>query len=281
MIQLSQVCIKRGGRSILRQLSFQIQPGQVTTVLGKNGAGKTTLLEALNGQLPIHSGELFWDGARLCNPDPVEMAGRRAVLSQHVQLSFPIRVFELVEMGAYARYQQLTARERRTLVDRILEQADLTAFRRRNFQQLSGGEKQRVLLAKCLTQLACSRHVYPHQYLFLDEPTNSLDIEQQYRLLAQVRALALEQRIGVLAILHDLNLAAQCSDEILLLKDGLIRYQGAPHRVLQEKHLKDVFDIHSIVGQHPLLDCPHITILPYAINSQSETTTDRTESSAA
>lgn len=281
MIQVRQLQVKRGSRTILEKLNFQIRPGKITTVLGKNGTGKTTLLETMTGRLPFAKGEMLWDGVIMREISPLDMAARRAVLSQQMEMNFPIKVAALVEMGMYARYHQLSRKERRKFLNDALERLHISHFRDRYFHQLSGGERQRVLMAKCLTQLACSREGYTHQYLFLDEPTNSLDIEQQYRLLAQVRELAREQQLGVLAILHDINLAAQCSDEVLLLKDGGIRYQGSPEATLTEKSLQDVFDIHTTVGQHPLLDRPLITILPYEVYNHPQTTTGGTQSATA
>ncbi|MCB0629389.1 MAG: ATP-binding cassette domain-containing protein [Saprospiraceae bacterium] len=272
MIQVQDVYVNRGARRVLRQLNCCIGPGKVTTVMGRNGAGKTTLLEAMTGRLPIVEGRIVWDDMLLQRISPVEMAGRRAVLSQQLQLNFPLRVEELVEMGTYSRHRDLSRYQRSVIIDEVMVRLDLEQFIGRYFHQLSGGERQRVLLAKCLAQLNCSRHLYSHQYLFLDEPTNSLDIEQQYYLLAQVRQLAREQQIGILAILHDINLAAQCSDEILLLKEGTIRYRGSPERVLTEKSLKDIFNINTTIGRHPVTDGPLITILPYEVCNRTETT---------
>lgn len=281
MIEINQLQVKRGKRTILQQLNFQLLPGQVTTVLGKNGAGKSTLLETITGRLPFAAGQIHWDGVAFPKISTVEMAFRRAVLSQQVEMNFPIKVAELVEMGMYARFDQLSRKQRKLILGQTMEQFDLQPFFHRYFHQLSGGERQRVLMAKCLTQLACSRDLCPNQYLFLDEPTNSLDIEQQYRLLAQVRELAHNQQLGVLAILHDINLAAQCSDNVLLLKDGRIRYQGSPEEALTEKSLRDVFNIHATVGRHPVLDRPLITILPYEVYNHSQTTTGGTQSATA
>lgn len=270
MIQVTQLGIRRGNKSIIHGISFEVQPGKITAILGPNGAGKTTLLEGLTGRLPAAAGQIVWDGQPLREISASEQAGRRAVLSQKLQLNFPMEVFDLVEMGTYPQYRQLKTSERRRLVNRTLEQLDLQDFRKRSFQQLSGGEQQRVLLAKCMAQLASSSSRYDHQYLFLDEPTNNLDIEQQYRLMAQVKKLAAAQGLGIVAIVHDLNLAAQFADHLLLLKNGTVLTQGAPNEVLTTEVIKNAFNVHSIIRRHPVLDRPLITVIPHEIHHRSE-----------
>lgn len=272
MIQVKQLDIRRGSKLIISGISFEVHPGKITAVLGANGAGKTTLLESLTGRLPFAAGRIQWDGLSLREISAQEQAGRRAVLSQKLELNFPVNVFDLVEMGTYAQYRHLKTSERQKLVNRVLEQLDLQDFRDRSFQQLSGGEQQRVLLAKCITQLASSSARFEHQYLFLDEPTNNLDIEQQYRLMARVKTLVREQKLGVLAIVHDLNLAAQFADHLVLIKNGKILFQGTPNDVMTTDVLQATFNIHSIIRRHPLLDCPLITVIPYEIHNQSKST---------
>jgi iron complex transport system ATP-binding protein len=162
-------------------------------------------------------------------------------------------------MGCYYRYHDLTATERHRLVATQLENLQLAAFAERRFDTLSGGERQRVLLAKCLVQLAANRTTRTSRYLLLDEPTAALDIAQQYRFLELAVRLARERGIGILAILHDLNLAARFADRLLLLRDGRPVVSGSPAEVLTPEWIAAAFSVDCIVQPHPHLNIPLIT----------------------
>jgi iron complex transport system ATP-binding protein len=182
MIDIQNITIQKGKKIIVQNASFQIQKGQITVVIGRNGAGKSTLLEALTGSNLIQSGSILWDNEQLETLDLKQLATRRAVLSQKVEITFSVRVSELVEMGCYACKTPLLQQKINTLVQHALKEVDMLTFQNRDFRTLSGGEQKRVLLAKAIVQLNCSNWANVNKYLFLDEPTASLDIEQQFKL---------------------------------------------------------------------------------------------------
>ena len=262
MLRVQHIAVRRGKTDIVRDVSFDIKPGKITVILGQNGAGKSTLLEALTGKYPLAAGDIDWDGLPLIALDSKELALRRAVLSQQSHVAFPITVEDLVAMGCYAAHRSIAQVQIDAMVQLALRTVDMLSFSERMYASLSGGEQKRVMLAKCLVQLATGQEANLNKYLFLDEPTSSLDVQQQYKLISIIRALVSSQNIGVCAILHDINLAAQFADEILLLKAGEIHALGTPSKVLTPDALHETFGIRTIINTHPTLSCPHITTLP-------------------
>ncbi|MEL7222916.1 MAG: ATP-binding cassette domain-containing protein, partial [Bacteroidota bacterium] len=170
-----------------------------------------------------------------------------------------ITVEEVIEIGSYNHYQEITQKERSSLVVSVMERLELMDFRHRLFPTLSGGEKKRVLLAKCLVQLQLGQKNVTSQYLLLDEPTAALDVAQQYRFMELATALAKERGIGVLAILHDLNLAARFADQIILLNDSEVVAAGAVKEVLTKEMIATVFSVESFIQPHPHFNIPLIT----------------------
>ncbi|MEM7575567.1 MAG: heme ABC transporter ATP-binding protein [Bacteroidota bacterium] len=264
MIRVQDLSFKRGGKEILSKLNFQAAAGEISVILGKNGAGKSTVLNCLCGNFNDYEGTINWDGQDLKNFSLKEQAKRRAVLAQSMELSFQLSVYDVIEMGCYGQYDRFSSKERRQLIEEVANQFQLSSFLDRDFLSLSGGEKKRVLLAKCLIQLKVGAITEKRQYLLLDEPTAALDLEQQNLLLQFIKELVRKEGLGVIAVLHDLNLAAQLADQLILLKQGKVHTCGSPEQVLQPAIIQDVFDIDCLIQRHPSLDCPLITTLPYA-----------------
>lgn len=260
MIKLKNISVVKGQKQILKDVSFCLKPGQISVVLGTNGAGKSTLLETLSANNKLSAGSIQWEGEDLNELKLNKLAQKRAVLSQSLHVNFPIEIAELVEMGAYAN-PDLSAKENERLVIQALQTVDMLDFIHRDYNTLSGGEQKRIQLAKCIVQLQSGANSNTNQYLLLDEPTASLDIRQQYKLLEIVKTIVKKQKIGVFAILHDINLAAQFADEILLMKSGEILFQGTPQTTLTNQHLKTILNIDVLVQQHPVYDCPYIFTL--------------------
>lgn len=252
MLAAHHVSYALAGRYLLSEVSVAVTPGELLAVIGPNGAGKSTLLKVLCGDLSPSSGEVTLEGRPLALWSHREQAKRRALLSQSSSLTFPFRVFEVVLMG---RNPHLVGREGprdHRIAEAALARVALQALAQRAYPTLSGGEQQRVQLARALAQVwegAASR------YLLLDEPTNNLDLAHQHQALAIARQLAREG-VGVLAVLHDLNLAAQYADKILMLCRGRVRALGSPQEVLTSETLCTTFEIPVVVTRHPCLDCP-------------------------
>lgn len=262
MVQAQSISVRKGATTIVQQASLDIPLGQLTVALGRNGAGKSTLLEALTGNNPTAGGQVSWDGVPQHQLSRRAMARKRAVLSQQVSINFPITVQQLAEMGTYAACDTLDDHALQHIVQQALSEVGATAWRHRAFNSLSGGEQKRVLLAKALIQLRSTQPTGDApQYLFLDEPTASLDVEQQFELLELVKRLAQERGIGVFAILHDLNLAAQFADQVVLLQRGKVVFTGTPAAAFTPERLAAVFGIPAIVQPHPTCNCPYIITL--------------------
>lgn len=263
MISVDNISVKKGSKLILDEVSADVRPGRFTVILGMNGAGKSTLLKAINHQEKLKAGMIRWNGKRLSGIKPAQLARKRAVLSQSFTPGFPMQVSDLVEMGCYPFQKEVGQKERKRLVFEAIEEVGMTAFYDRDFSSLSGGEQKRVLLAKCLVQLHCgSMDEIPDKYLFLDEPTAAIDIHHSYKILNLVKDWTRLKGVGVLAILHDLNMAAQFADYVIIMQRGKVVCQGSPDEAFQSEHLEEYLGIKSIIREHPVFKCPHITTLP-------------------
>jgi iron complex transport system ATP-binding protein len=255
MLQVRELTVAYGERTAVDRVSLQLTPGRLVAVVGPNGAGKSTLLRAVNGSLKPFSGEIVLDGKALESYTRRAISRRIAVVAQEADLRFPITVLEFVLGGRYA--WAVTAAwgwetERDLSVTRdVLHETELTELEGRFMDELSGGERQRCLLARALATEA--------PLLLLDEPTANLDLAHQANILALVRSRCNEREAAALVITHDLNLAAQYADQILLLKQGMTVAAGEPEAVLTPGLLKQVFEVDVLVDSHPVTGVPRIT----------------------
>ena len=227
-------------------------------LVGPNGAGKSSLLRHPGGGWGPHAGTVSLKGERLAAYAPGTLERHRAVLSQSVHVAFPFTVAEVVAMGAPDRRGAALD----ALVESALAQADLAAFGHRVITTLSGGEQQRTHLARVLVQLACGEARDGPGLLLLDEPTASLDLRHQLDVLDAVRRCA-ERGVAVIAVLHDLNLAALFADRIIVLHGGRIAAAGRPHDTITEATLARVFGVAASVGHAPPPGMPFV--LPQTI----------------
>lgn len=257
MIKIHDISVQLNRKKILQHINLDIEPGEVVAVVGANGAGKSTLLKVVAGDITVQKGSVSINNQLLSDWTSKELAGVRGVLSQNVQLSFALTVLETVLLGRFPFYQKESSAQSRKVAYWALQQVNLEGFEQRNMLTLSGGEQQRVHFARILTQLY-EPHANP-KYLLLDEPIASLDVAQQHSLLALSQHLAHIKQYGVLIILHDINLAAQYADRIVLLKAGHIVAVGKPEVVLTTENIEEVFDIQSVVTRHPVYNCPLVT----------------------
>lgn len=247
-----------GAKPILSDVSLPIRPGEVLAVIGPNGAGKSTLLHLLSGTIKPQSGEVSLDGRPLRQWRPVDLAKRRAVLPQTPLLNFPFRVLDVVLLGRSPFAGQAARQEDLRIAAAALHEADAVHLAERIYPTLSGGERQRVQLARVLTQVwpaACDTAgegsgKHESLYLLLDEPTNNLDIAHQQTTLASARRLT-DHGHGVLAVLHDPNLAAFYADRVCILKDGEIMAEGIPDTVITERNFEAAFGLRVTVMRHP------------------------------
>lgn len=236
LLTADRVTLSAGGRRLLDTVSLRLQPGELHVLLGANGAGKSCLLRLLAGDRRPDSGEVRLDDRPLPRWPPRELARRRAVLPQGEALRFGFTVREVVSLGRIAA-RTGTPEQEAALIDEALCDADLAHLGGRRYPSLSGGERQRVQLARVLVQLATpAERKLDGRYLLLDEPTAALDLAHQHGCLEVARRKAREGA-GVLAVLHDIHLAARFADRISLLHEGRLLTQGPPAQVLTPENL--------------------------------------------
>ncbi|WP_019559957.1 MULTISPECIES: heme ABC transporter ATP-binding protein [Caldimonas] len=245
-----QMHLQRLGRSVLREVDVELQAAEVLGVLGANGAGKSSLLAALAGELIVQSGCVSLDGRPLDRWEPRALARRRAVLPQSPSLSFDLEVSTVVGMGGYP-HPMLSPGALRACCERAMQEADVAALAGRRYLSLSGGEQQRVQFARCLVQVLAGRPDGEYRALLLDEPTASLDPRHQIALMHTVRRLARQEGLAVLLVLHDVNLAAQACDRLLLLSEGRVVAHGPVADVLRPAVLASVYGLSAQVIDHP------------------------------
>lgn len=260
-LQTIDLSVSRGSTLILSRVSLSIEPGRVLGLLGANGAGKSTLLAALAGELPPADGRVELDGTPLARMPLRHQARQRAVLPQKPSLSFDLGVHDVVAMGAYP-FPELDASEVDALIAASLALAGIPHLAQRRYPDLSGGEQQRVQFARVLAQCQAQQTRHLARYLLLDEPTSSLDPKHQIELLRTTAELAHTQSVGVLVIVHDINLAARWCDQLVMLGNGTIVASGAPTEVLTRDNLRTVYDIEADILPHPSIP-DRILVLPH------------------
>src|SRR5215216_6546442 len=255
MLEAREISVSYDHRVAVANLTLTLKPGEITAIIGPNGAGKSTLLRTLNGQIRQSSGAILLDG------QPLERLNRRtisrsiAVVAQEAELRFPVTVLEFVLGGRFAWATNAgwgweTERDLQ-VADAVLRETELSDLSGRLMNELSGGERQRALMARALATEA--------PILLLDEPTANLDLSHQATLLTLVRNRCDEQQASALVITHDINLAAQFADNILLMKDGKTLYSGTPEEVLKAQIMRDVFEIKVLIDAHPVTGGPRVT----------------------
>lgn len=226
-------CIRN--RPIVDQADICVKAGELTALIGPNGAGKSTLFKLLSGDLICNHGTVTYNGLRLKELKAKQLATLRAVMPQHSTVTFPFTAMEVVELGLLLSNQTYSD----TTIGEVMTATHTWHLKDQMVANLSGGEMQRVQLARVLAQIWENKS-YP-RYLLLDEPTSSMDIAQQHHILQLVSQLK-TRNIGILAILHDLNLAANYADKVVLLKQGTILYQGSTREIMTPKNLQQVFN---------------------------------------
>lgn len=245
MLEAKSISVTIGRRTLLEDVSLALKPGTVTVLVGPNGAGKSTLLKAMAGEIKPSTGTVRLEGTDIAALPPHALAYRRAVLPQSVEVAFPFTVAEVIGVGLMGR----GSRREAARIERLLARVDLPGFSERRFDTLSGGERQRVQLARVLVQLELGTDGGP-SYLLLDEPTSSLDLAHQMGVLDIARAHAVAGG-GVLAVLHDLNLAAMAADRLVVLAKGRVAAEGRVEEVLTDDVLARVFGISVRVSAVP------------------------------
>lgn len=255
MLEARDLTINYNERVAVSNVTLTLAAGEIIALVGPNGAGKSTLLRSLNGQVARRFGEVLLDG------QPIEKYNRRtigrriAVVAQEAELRFPVTVLEFVLGGRFAwgpnsGWGWETEADLRVAVQ-VLAETELTELSGRLMNELSGGERQRAVLTRALATEA--------SFLLLDEPTANLDLSHQSTLLTLVRNRCDNRQTSALVVTHDLNLAAQFADRILLMRDGKVVRLGKPAEVLTPQLLNEVFEVEVLVDAHPISGAPRVT----------------------
>ncbi len=260
MFEAKNISVEIGAKKILRNISLELKPGETVALLGANGAGKSTLLKTLCGDVKLNAGQILLENRRLSDWNHYELARKRAVLSQHSTLDFPFTVMEVALLGRNPHVRGRESKRDLGIAREALQAVEAAHLANQLFPTLSGGERQRVHLARILAQIWEQPNDDSPRYLLLDEPTASLDLAHQHLTLQTARKFARENT-AVVCVLHDLNLAAQYADKVLVLRGGEIFASGSPREVLTSDTIRAAFDVETIVTEHPQLDAPLVVPL--------------------
>ncbi|MPQ43995.1 ABC transporter ATP-binding protein [Clostridium tarantellae] len=251
-IEIQDLAVNLNGKEIIQNVSLKIKKGNFVGIIGPNGSGKSTILKTLYKVLQANKGSIYINGKNINKISIKSLAKEQAVVSQFNEYNFDFKVKDIVIMGRtpHKGLFELDNEKDYEIARECLTKVDMYNYKDRIFSTLSGGEKQRVLLARAIAQQT--------DLLILDEPTNHLDIKYQIQILDLVKSL----NITVLAALHDLNLAAMYSDKLYVVNKGKIVSEGIPEKVLTINLIREVFEVESYVHKHEITGNLNIVFIP-------------------
>lgn len=255
MIEVSGVSVRLSDKTIVHDIGFTANAGRMTAIAGPNGSGKTTVMKAVSGELS-YEGNIQINGHQVSSLHPWQLAAIRGVLPQASVISFPFTVREVVRMGLTSGLNR-NPEKAEQIAAKALASVDLSGYEGRFYQQLSGGEQQRVQLARVLCQIAEPTTEGKPNWLLLDEPVSSLDISHQLTIMRLARSFC-DNGGGVIAVMHDLNLTALFADRILLMQSGRLAAIGSVHEVLTDDTMQSVFGCPLRVNTLPADGTPFV-----------------------
>jgi len=256
MLEIQGLVCKIGSKTIVDGVSLSFDPGRLHVIVGPNGSGKSTLLKAFSGEWVPTAGAVTYDSVNLTRIDKLHLARRRAVMTQLPELHFPLSVEEIVMMGRYPHFSFSPTPNDRAICGQVMSHLSIQPLSGRDYLTLSGGERQRVQFARALAQI-WEAPASTSRYLFLDEPVSSLDIHYQHQLMQLARDLV-KEKIVLIAVLHDLNLALHYADRMIFVKQGRIVAEGAVPGIVTPSLIREVFDIEARLLEDPQSDIPVI-----------------------
>jgi iron complex transport system ATP-binding protein len=260
MIEANSISFRYLEDWVLQDVSFQVGKGEFIGVIGPNGSGKTTLLKVLYRLLSPQRGEVLFERVPLRKMSHKDIAKRIAVVAQEIYPVFPFRVIEIVLMGRSPYLGHLMFERERDLeiAKKAMEWTEILPISERPIDELSGGERKRVFIARALAQ--------EPEVILLDEPTANLDIHHQIEFLDLILALNREKGLTILMASHDLNLASEFCDRLILLQNGGIFKMGSPQEVITREHIEKVYGCGVWVDQNPVSGMPRITLLKKGVH---------------
>jgi len=252
MLEAREVHVRCNGRALLAGVSLAIASGEVVGLVGPNGAGKSTLLGVLAGLRPPSGGGVWLGGRALRTYDVQALARVRAVLAQASRFDFPLTALEVVLLGRLPHCRGRESERDHDIAAQALSAVDAIDLAQRRLPTLSGGERQRVQLARVLAQIWEPTSDASERFLLLDEPNAGLDLSHEHRILGLIRRLCREQGIGVIVVLHDLQLASRYADRVMVLKEGRVLTAGPPERALTRDALLRAYGVDVDILPGPL-----------------------------
>ncbi|GAL83493.1 cobalamin/Fe3+-siderophore ABC transporter ATPase [Sporocytophaga myxococcoides] len=231
-----------GGKKILQDISLTLEPGKMNLILGPNGSGKSTLIKVFSGLLRPTAGEVSVGNQALRSYSNNDLAKVRAVLSQQTDLPFSLTVRDVVLMGRYPHFGGKATPKDHQICEELMKYFELYELADRNYQTLSGGEKQRVQFVRVMSQISLLSDDSSVKYLILDEPLTYLDIYYQLHFMTKLREI-LRANLVIVGVVHDLNLAAQFADNLILMKEGKILMQGPPEVAMTSETLYELYKV--------------------------------------
>jgi iron complex transport system ATP-binding protein len=254
MLRAHEIGFRYGEAWVLRKVSFDLARGEMVGIIGPNGSGKTTLLFAVDGILCPQEGEISIEGTDIRRMKRKDLARIVAVVPQEVPAVFPFRVEEIVLMGRspHLGRLQFEGRSDYQIAQEVMASTDTLHLAGRRITELSGGERQRVWIARALAQQP--------RIMLLDEFTAYLDIKHQVAFFDLIRGLNRKQGLTVVAVTHDINLASQYADRIIMLKAGRVHAMGTPAEVVTQDHIREVYETDVLVDSNPVTGLPRVTL---------------------
>jgi len=259
LLRCDRVNVVRNGRALLRDVALAVAPGERVALVGANGAGKSTLLRVASGEIRPDSGSVLLRDRPIAAWRDADRARLRFVLPQSAHVPFAFTAQEIVELGRFPHCAGALRAHDRDIVRDALALLDASDLSPRDVTTLSGGERARVHCARVLAQAWDASPANPG-LLLLDEPTAALDLKHQGLLLSRVSAFAQSRGVGVLAVLHDINLVSQWADRIVWLRSGEIVADGSPRATVNRELLRRVFEVNADVHEAPGGERPRVSV---------------------
>ncbi|MFA5573996.1 MAG: heme ABC transporter ATP-binding protein [Brumimicrobium sp.] len=254
LIHAQNITFARRNFRILNQVDLSINKGELVVFLGPNGAGKSTLLSVLSKEVKETSKDVSFKNKSLSEWKTIDLAFQKAKFSQENNREIELVVKDIILMGRYPYFDSLPRDKDWKIVEEAMRETEVFHLKEQNYNSLSGGEKQRVHLARVFAQLNNSEE---GKIAFFDEPLNNLDVRHQYRILEKIVQFTRQGNVAVI-VLHDLNLAAEYADRVLLLKKGKVVAMGTPKEVFNEKTIFQAYDFPCKIVQHPITENPMV-----------------------